>query len=925
MTPHRDGGEQMGTMVQDTRYSVDVLLADGAVATIRTLRPEDRAGVQALFDRASDDSLYSRFFALNRHLADGYVSGLFADVRRLAGAVIAEHDDRVLGIAAADAAGPGVAEVSMLVDDAAQGRGVGTLLLEHLAALQRHDGVRRLVAEVLGGNHAMLGVFRATGFALTHRSGGGVVSLEMDTESTARAVMAADARERTAEARSLRWVLGPRSVAVVGAGRMRGGVGREVLENLRAGGFRGSLVAVHPSAREIGGIPAYPSLDDVATPVDLVVVAVPAVKVLDVVEQAAHIGARGAVVLSSGFGEAGPAGVDRQQDLVRAARHGGLRVIGPNCLGILSTVPDRCNATFAGVDPAAGGLAVASQSGGVGIAVLDAAARADLGVRSFVSLGNKADVSGNDLLAAWADDPTVDVAALYLESFGNPVKFARLARYFSEQKPLLAVVGGRSPVGGRAGASHTAAAAAPATSVKAMFSHAGVIEVSGIPDLVDTARLLTTQPLPGGLRLGICGNAGGVGVLAADEAYDSGLQVPELPDDVRRRLRSVAGPAASVHNPLDLGAGASPTGFADAISLMLDCDDVDSLLVVIAATRVADPAELLPSVAEAASLDPAKPVAVVLLGMPDSPTVVGEPGVPIFGSTDAAVAALGHAARYGVWRAAPRGTETPPSPLAVDRAQQVVAQALIERPAGGWLSPERARGLLEPFGVELVSGLVARSTDEAVRCAQAIGFPVVVKAASPGVVHKTDQGLVATGLHDDDEVRDAVARFQATLMDTTTPVLIQPQVPHGVELLVGGYRDPTFGPLVMVGAGGVETEIAADRSFLLPPVTDVDAAASLRSLRAWPLLAGFRGASPADHRAVERIVQSVARLLQDVPEVTELDLNPVIVHPCGVSCVDAKIRLAPAPKLVDDSAAPSLKSVVASSRAGRHRTEADHQ
>jgi acyl-CoA synthetase (NDP forming) len=372
---------------------------------------------------------------------------------------------------------------------------------------------------------------------------------------------------------------------------------------------------------------------------------------------------------------------------------------------------------------------------------------------------------------------------------------------------------------------------------------------------------------------------------------------------------------------VDLGAAASPSVFGDAVSLLLDCDEVDSLLVVIAATRAADPVELMASVTDAVAQEPAKPVAIVLLGMPDAPNSVGDPAIPVFGSTEAAVSALGHASRYGVWRKAPQGTATSSSPVAVDRAMEVVTKALAEQPGGCWLTPEQARDLLEPFGVETLPGLVARSTEEAVRCAEAIGFPVVVKAASPAIVHKTDQGLVATRLTDGDEVREAVGRFQATLMDPSTPVLVQRQVAQGVELVVGGYRDPTFGPLVMVGAGGVETEIAADRSFLLPPVTDVDAASALRSLRMWPLLTGYRGAAPADHDTVERIVQCVAQLMLDIPEVSELDLNPVIAHPVGVSCVDAKVRLEPAPRAIEGSAAPSLKSVVASTSAGPTVTE----
>ncbi len=896
-------------MPRPTRYDVDVLLADGSVATIRTPRRQDATSIEALHERASDDSLYSRFFNLNRPMAIRYVAQLCADDVRLCNSLVAESSGRVIGLATSDLVEPGAAEVSFLVDDAARGRGVGSLLLEHLAAIQRHSGVERLVAEVLAGNRPMLAVFADAGFTLDRSTESGTVHLEMSTAATDRAMQIADERERSAEARSLQAVLAPRVVAVVGAGRDRGGVGREVLENIREGGFTGRLVAVHPTLPSVGDVEAFRTIGQVPERVDLAVVAVPADKVAGVVMDAAAAGTRAGVILTAGLGEAGPEGLAVQQDIARSARLGGMRLVGPNCLGVLSNYPDRLNATFATVSPAAGNLAIGSQSGGVGIAVLDAANRSGLGAAYFVSLGNKADVSGNDLIAAWTDDPQVLVAALYLESFGNPAKFARLARHFSERKPLLAVIGGSSASGRRAGASHTAAAAAPTTGVKALFDQAGVIAVTEIPELIETARLLASQPLPQGGRLGICGNAGGIGVLAADSAQRNGLLVPELSTPLTAELRAMGEGMGGCTNPVDLGAAASPEAFGRAIRLMLSSGEIDSLLVVIAATRVGDHTRTLAATATATALLPSKPVMLVALGLPNPPAMVAGSQIPVFASADAATRALGHATRYTAWRNSPRGAQFTMQRSEVDGARAVVSSNLALHPQGCWLPVDQVGALLHHYGVALVPGLIARSADEAVSHAEVTGFPVVAKAASPGIVHKTEQGLVAADLRDAEAVRTAVSRFHRTLADTSTPVLIQRQVPRGVELVVGAFRDPVFGPLVMVGAGGVETEVWADRTFLLPPVTDLDAARALRSLRIWPLLEGHRGTPPADHGAVERIVQAVARMMQDVPEVCEIDLNPVTAHPEGASCVDVKVRVEPAVHPVDRAAAPSLSSV----------------
>ncbi len=877
-------------------YEVDVLLGDGSVATIRTVRSNDLQAIQGLHSCASDDSLYRRFFNLNRDMAAHYVAQLCADATRLRRALLVESQGRVVALATADLIGPTTAEVSFLVDGATMGRGVGTLLLEHLAAIHRHDGIEQLVAEVLSSNRPMLAVFSDAGFTLARSSGGVEVHLEMSTAATDRATEVADARERAAETRSLQAVLSPRVVAVV-AGPTEGGIGREVLDSVRQGGFTGRLVTVGPTTPTAGDVAVFSAIAEVPERVDLIVVAMPAAEVAEVLGQAADAGVRAAVVLSDGFGDAGPSGLARQHSLVQTARRGGMRLVGPNCLGVLSHVPDRFNATYAVMSPTSGGLAIGAQSVGISIAMLDAATSSSLGVAYFVSLGNKADVSGNDLIAAWADDPRVQVAALYLESFGNPLKFARLARHFSESKPLLAVVGGSS----------NTTAASETRGVRAVFDQAGVIAVTGMSELTDTARLLVSQRPPKGVRLGVVGN-GGIGVLAADAARRDGLLVPEVSRRLAANLAPLTAGVSGLSDAVDLGAAASPDVFDRAVQLLLASDEIDALLVVIAVTRVSHFSETADRVATAAAAHPDITVAMVILGSTDPPKAVGRSGIPVFSSADAATRALGHAARYGAWRDAPRGAHFTVERSAVEQARTVIDEILIQQAEGCWLPAEQATALLSPYGVKPLPGLVARSKEEAVRQARTTGFPVVAKAASPGIAHKTEQGLVATGLRKPQEVRAAVDGIRRVLRDGAAPVLIQRQVGGGIELAIRGYRDPTFGPIVMVGAGGVESEVLADQKFLLPPVTDLDASRALRSLRIWPLLDGYRGSPPADYPAVERIVQAVTRLMQDIAEVRELDLNPVIAHRDGVSCVDVKVRVLPTDASFDSLAAPSLNS-----------------
>jgi acyl-CoA synthetase (NDP forming)/GNAT superfamily N-acetyltransferase len=875
----------------------DVLLADGTVACIRPLDPGDEAEVRALHDGIAEESLRLRFFSPSRKAATDYVDHLIGGTGDTVLSLVAVVGGRVRALATAERIDAGKAEAAFLVSDDAHGRGLGSLLLEHLAIASRRLGVTTFVAEVLHENDAMLRVFIDAGFTMTRTAGDGVVEVELDTAATSAMVRAADDREFHAEAESLHPMLYPRSVAVMGVRRAGGGIGGGVLRSIIEGGFQGQVYVIHPDAVEIAGLKTHRSLVEVPASIDLAVVAVPATAAVDAVRDAAAAGVPAVVVISSGFGELGEDGKRMQRDLLRVARENSIRLVGPNCLGILSNDPSvRLNATFNKVVPPEGGLAIASQSGGVGIAMLDVAGQLGLGVHSFVSLGNKADVSGNDLLAAWYDDPGVSAAALYLESFGNAPKFARIARTFAEHKPLLAVVGGRSSGGVRAGASHTAAAAPPSIGVDALFAQAGVIACHSAEAMARTALLLSQQPLPRGARLGIVSNAGGIGVLVADHADERGLVVPELSAGLQATLGTLVNGTVGTGNPIDLGAGADASHLAGVVEAVLDSGEVDALIVAVVATSVADPVPVAAAVAPARRRAPDVPVVLVTLGGLEM-TADQVPGVTVLTSPEHAVEALAQATGYAEWLRQPR-TETVPHDEGRAAVAEEVAEDLLGVTAldgGTWLEASEVSRLLAPYGLAPVGEQVT-GPDAAAELAERLGYPVVVKVAGRDVVHKTERGLVRVGLASADEVRAAVREFGEELGQNDAPVLVQPVV-DGVEIALGVVRDSAFGPLVMLAAGGVATNVWKDRAFLLPPIGEADALRALHALRIWPLLDGFRGSPRADVEGLVRLVLALDAVASDVPEIAELDLNPVLVGPGGPVVVDAKVRLAQAAQL----------------------------
>jgi acetyl coenzyme A synthetase (ADP forming)-like protein len=788
------------------------------------------------------------------------------------------------------------AEIAFDIPDAEQGRGIGTLLLEHLVRIARGGDIASFIAEVEVDNRAMLEVFAHSGFVVRETRDAPTCHVEFPIADTEQFIAAAARREREAAARSLGAFFAPRSVAVIGASRSPGGIGRAILDNLIRDGFRGPIYPIHPSATEIAGRPCFRSLAAVGAPIDLAVIAVPAAGVPDVVAQCAAAGVRGVVVISAGFAEAG--GRAAEQRLHELVRSTGMRMVGPNCMGVLSTNPAvRLNATFGPIAPPPGNVSMITQSGALGLAMLDYANQLQLGIADFASIGNKADVSVNDLLSYWHGDPRTKVIALYLESFGNPRTFARLAPEVARQRPIVAVKSGRSAAGTRAAASHSAALASLDVGIDALFAQTGVIRTTTLEEMFDVVALLSSQPVPRGKRVGVVTNAGGPGILLADACEAHGLSLPPVSEATAAALRGFLPAEASVANPVDMIASASPEQFERAIELVGNDPMIDAVVAIYVPPLVTDPESVAAAIARGAARLPAdKPIATVFLSSKGTPEVLshGPRGaIPSYSFPENAALALGAAARYGAWRDRPRSR---PLRLDPEREQAIrahVRQCLDHLPPRGWLAFSDAAHLLGLAGVPIVEHRSVTGVEAAVQAARELGFPVALKAVAADVVHKTEAGAVALRLASPEAVVAAVAGMVATLPHLEGFV-VQRQVGRGVEALVGVTRDPSLGQLVVAGVGGIAVELYKDVSFRVAPVGDRDAADMLDELRGKPLFDGFRGGPPADRAALIDIVLRVSALVEIVPELVELDLNPVIVLAPGEGAVavDVRMRLA---------------------------------
>ena len=867
------------------RARADVILRDGRTLRLRAPSRNDRDAVTAFLVALSPHSMSQRFHATVRPRAELIEPFLEPDwIARgaLIGVIGESGSERVVALASYDRLrDPAVAEVAFAVADELQGVGVGTRLLEQLAARAAAGGIERLTFEILPCNHQMLGVVTGSGFPAEQRSTRGVIEATMPIEPTGGYVARVDDRDHQAVAASLRPFLAPASVAVYGASARRGTIGGELFRNVLAGHFAGRAIPVNLRGETVEDVPGMSSLAGVDPPVELALICVPAGAVFAAAQDALASGVRSLCVISAGFAEVGSEGAARQEallDLVRA--HGG-RLVGPNCLGIASSA-HRLNATFAAGALPPGAVGFASQSGALGLAVVEQARARGLGLSAFVSLGNKADVSSNDLLEYWEDDPATSVVALYLESFGNPLRFGRVARRVARRKPVLALKGGATVAGARAAASHTAALASSDAAVDALFQQAGVLRTKTLSEFLDAAALLSSQPLPSGPNVAVVTNAGGLGILFADACAGHGLLLPEPSAGTIEALRAVMPAEGSRANPVDLLGSATAETFEAVLPLVLADAAFDAVCVLFVRPVLATAVDVGRAIDRAVgAAGRSKPVVAVLLS--DAGTDAFEPlaHVSAFSSPESAAAALGVAARRTAWLRRREGVV--PALAGVDRqaARAVVAEALSVADEA-WLDVRQGRLLLEAYGIALAPEVVAETPADAVLAAESFGAAVVVKSAVAGA-HKTETGGVALDLRDADAVREAAAHIGGS-------VLVQPML-AGAELIAGVVHDPVFGPLVALGLGGIFAELVSAVAIGIAPLTDIDAEELVAGGAVGRLVAGFRGKAPLDAAALADLLHRLSALALDVPEVAELDLNPVLATSAGCIAIDRRIRV----------------------------------
>lgn len=693
-------------------------------------------------------------------------------------------------------------------------------------------------------------------------------------------------------------LLRPRSVAVIGASRSPGAIGHQVLDNLLRCGFTGPVYPVNPHAVAVHSVRAYPSVGAIGNHVDLAVVVVPKDHVLEVAEQCGVAGVRGLVVISAGFRETGPAGAALEQQLRGVVQRHGMRMIGPNCMGVLNSDPAvALNATFAPAMPPHGRAAFVSQSGALGMSVLDFARELGIGISQFVSMGNKADVSGNDLLLQWRDDPGVGVILMYVESFGNPRRFLEIASQVTRDKPIIAVKAGRSRVGARAAASHTGALAASDAAVDALLAQAGVQRAETVEELFDLAAAFTDRALPDSPRTAVLTNSGGPGILAADALERVGLEVASLAQDTVDRIAPLFPSEASIHNPLDMLVSAMPPQYRAALEALLDDPKIDSALAIFVppfGVRQEDVAEAL---VRAARGRPTKPVLAVLMGhdgLPQGRAELHRAGIPAYVFPESAARALAALWRHRQRRE--RAIVAEPPPLAVDRGAASHLVAAARNAHRKTLGEREALNLLTAYDIAVAPARVALGPDDAVAAAEAVGYPVALKISSPDVLHKTDVGGVILGITSAAELRIAYERLLADV-ERQIPgarrsgVLVQRQIAGGRELIVGFTRDASFGPLVMFGLGGVYVEALRDVVFRLAPLGRQDAADMVAGIHGTALLGALRGQPPVDRDALVDVLLRVSQLAVDHPAIAELDVNPLLALPQGAVALDARVVL----------------------------------
>lgn len=880
-----------------THWEASVALRDGSTCLIRPITPADASRLTEFHSHLSAKSIYFRFFAphptLSRSEVERFTTVDYTD--RVA--LVATIADEIVGVGRYDRTSDNEAEVAFTVRDDHQGRGLGSVLLEHLVAAARERGITRFTAEVLPGNRAMLSTFAMAGYRVAQELDDGVVRLSFDIEPTAAQRDIARARERRAEARSVERLFRPDSVVVIGASAQTDNYGRTVLRAMQEAGFAGSLYAVHPRAKELLGVRAFPSVAEVPGDIDLAVIVVPAEQVAEVVQECGTRGVHGLVVVSAGYEESGDDGLERQRELVKQVRGLGMRMIGPNALGIINTdARVRMAAAVIRQPPLRGRIGLFGQSASIALVMLDRLRSRRLGIASLLSVGNHADISSPDALQYWRSDPSTRVIAMYAETLRNPSKFVRVARDVSTEIPIVLLRSGRSvayPLG-----SAVRRSTVPDHGISEILAEAGVIQADSVDQLVDLCALLSCQPLVRGRSLGIVGDSQHMVKLARDAAYRQGLRTADTgapvdvvePGMVRQRLlKAIRDPQVDAVLAVFVGPSA---GYVEAVQR--------ELLEVAAASTV-------PVIAVLSAESEKR-----LLVAPDSQDAAGPGSVPVFGTVEEAVAALAHTVRYRKWRTRPRGVvpelaETDKN-TAVHAIDRVLTRSRVRRPESDLEQTVRMPGprvndLLEAYGIDLWPAVAVTTEDEAVAAADEVGWPVVLKSADPRLTRRLELGGVRLNLESEGQLRAAFLSMGAHLdAAAMSQVVVQRMAPSGVACALSTFEDPVIGPVVSFGMSGLAVDLLEDRSYRIPPITDLDAAALVRSPRASKLLFGYGGTPPTAVESLEYLLMRLGRLATELPQVARLDLTPIVVSAHAAAVLGARAWVRPAEARIDAEA-----------------------
>ncbi len=895
--------------IYPSKYEGETILKDGSVILLRPINKDDAEEWLNFIQRLNSRTKYLRLLHLPQKMElNDAVRFCAVDYINTFACVAEVRVDNKMQVVATGRyyrlPRRTSAEVAIAIQDNYQGKGLGTKLMEYLANVARDNDITTFESEVLADNESMMSIIRDYGFHVTSRFQEGVYHVVLDITRTRRVIKKEEERERRSTITSLTSILYPKSVAVIGASRTQGTLGQLLIQCILESHFSGTVYPVNPKASSIMSVKAYPSVLAIPDEIELAIIAVPAATVTKVVDECGRKGVRAIIVISDGFKERGPEGAAREKELRQITLGHGMRLVGPNCMGVINTDSSvNLNATFSLVYPPPGNIAFLSQSGAMGLVILEYAKNLNLGISTFVSVGNRADVSSNDLLQYWEEDPATKVILLYLESFGNPRKFSRIARRVSAKKPIVVVKGGSTQAGSRAASSHTGAMTTSKVISDELFRHAGIIRVDVMEELFNVASLLSNQPLPKGRRLAIITNGGGPGIIAADAAVNNGLSLPIFPDETARKLKQVIRRDIKIGNPIDMTAGATAQEFEDVLKVLARDEVNDAVLSIFIPPIVVNTSDMEKAITRVAALfrRQNKPLLACFLGQRGFKIKLGTGGryVPTYSFPEEAVVALAKTVDYAEIRQKPRGKMPKFRGIKRLAAQNTIIRALrrsIRRPL--WLEPQEINELLNYYGIRIMNTWLAKSAEEAASMAVNAGFPVAIKLASSTITHKTDVGGVVLSLNTEKEVKQAYRDIEERLVKQGRSkdmdgVIVQKMIEGGIETIIGVTQDPSFGPLIMFGSGGIYAELIKDVSFRLHPLTDLDAEELIRSVKLAELYKGYRGSPSADVAAIRELLLRLSIMVEDLPQIIELDFNPVKVLPQGEGywILDARILI----------------------------------